>query len=151
MIEKNGVTMRLIAGAAFGETSPVKTFSPIFYLGVEAQAGADIPLPDDYEERAIYILSGAVEIDSEPHAHGRMIVVDAGAAPTIKVKEEAQLMLLGGAPIGKRFIWWNLVSSSEARIEKAKADWAASANANFKGSVFSLPPDETEFIPLPEG
>lgn len=150
VIERDGVTMRLIAGAAFGATSPVKTFSPIFYLGVEAQAGADIPLPDDYEERAIYILSGAVEIDGEAHAHGRMIVFDADARPAIKAKEDSKFMLLGGAPIGKRFIWWNLVSSSEARIEKAKADWAASANAKFKDSVFSLPPDETEFIPLPE-
>jgi len=150
VIARGGVTMRLIAGSAFGETSPVKTFSPIFYLGVEAQAGADIPLPDEYEERAIYILSGAVEIDGEPHAESRMIVFDAEAAPKITATEDCKLMLLGGAPVGKRFIWWNLVSSSEARIEKAKADWAASADANFRDSVFSLPPDESEFIPLPE-
>ena len=122
----------------------------MFYLGAEAQAGADIPLPDGYEERAIYILSGAVEIDGENHAESRMIVFDSNATPKITAREDSKLMLLGGAGLGKRFIWWNLVSSDQARIEKAKADWAASADANFKDSVFSLPPGETEFIPLPE-
>ncbi len=150
VIERDGLSMRLIAGSAFGETSPVKTFSPMFYLGAEAQAGADIPLPDGYEERAIYILSGAVEIDGENHAESRMIVFDSNATPKITAREDSKLMLLGGAGLGKRFIWWNLVSSDQARIEKAKADWAASADANFKDSVFSLPPGETEFIPLPE-
>ncbi len=151
VIEREGVSMRLIAGSAYGETSPVKTFSPIFYLGVEAAAGADIPLTDEYAERALYILSGRVEVDSEAHESGRMIVFDESAAPKIKALEASKLMVLGGAPIGKRFIWWNLVSSSEARIEKAKADWIASAEAGFKDSVFSLPPGEDEFIPLPEG
>lgn len=150
VIEREGVLMRLIAGSAYGETSPVKTFSPIFYLGVEAQAGAEIPLTDEYAERALYILSGRAEIDGEPYDHGRMIVFDEGARPRIKALEDTQAMLLGGAPMEKRFIWWNLVSSSEARIEKAKADWTASAKAGFKDSVFTLPPDETEHIPLPE-
>ncbi|GJL93019.1 MAG: hypothetical protein DHS20C04_26780 [Hyphococcus sp.] len=150
VIDRDGVSMRLIAGSAFGETSPVKTFSPIFYLGVEAKAGSDVPLPNEYEERAIYILSGSVKVDGEPHQHGRMVVFESGAAPKIIAREDSKLMLLGGAPVGKRFIWWNLVSSSEARIEKAKTDWAASAGANFKSGVFSLPPGETEFIPLPE-
>lgn len=150
VIERDGVTMRLIAGAAFGETSPVKTFSPIFYLGVEAQAGANIPLPDDYEERAIYVLSGAIEIDGEAHTHGRMVVFDADARSAIRAKEDSKLMLLGGAPMGKRIIWWNLVSSSQERIDRAKQDWLSSAKNGFNDSVFTLPPGETEFIPLPE-
>ncbi|WP_425409137.1 pirin family protein [Hyphococcus sp.] len=149
VIERDGVSMRLIAGSAFGRTSPVKTYSPIFYLGVEASAGADIPLPDEYDERALYILSGVADIDGERHDRARMVVFNEGAKPHIKAIEDTQAMLLGGAAMGKRHIWWNLVSSSEARIEKAKADWAASADAGFKDSVFSLPPDEVEFIPLP--
>jgi hypothetical protein len=150
VIERKGVSMRLIAGSAYGETSPVKTFSPIFYLGVEAKPEANIPLTDEYAERAVYILSGALEIDGEAYGAGRMIVFDERAAPQIKALEASKLMLLGGAPMGKRFIWWNLVSSSEARIEKAKADWTASAEAGFKNSIFTLPPEETEHIPLPE-
>ncbi len=149
VIERPGLLMRLIAGSAFGETSPAKTFSPMFYLGAEADKGGNIPLPDDYGERAIYILSGAVSVDGERHNSGRMLVFEPGASPAIKSLEASRLMLLGGAPMGKRFIWWNFVSSREDRIEKAKADWAASAAANFTNSVFSLPPEETEFIPLP--
>ena len=149
VIEREGLSMRLIAGSAFGETAPAKTFSPMFYLGVEAQPGAAIPLPDGYEERALYILDGAVDVDGEAFERGRMIVFEPGAAPAIKATAPSRLMLLGGAPIGKRVIWWNLVSSDEARIEKAKKDWAQSAEKNFKDAVFALPPDENEHIPLP--
>ncbi|WP_428408871.1 pirin family protein [Hyphococcus sp.] len=149
VIERPGLLMRLIAGSAFGETSPAKTFSPMFYLGVEAKAGADIPLPQEYEERALYILAGAVDIDGARHKRGSMIVFAKNAVPMIAAAEDSKLMLLGGAPIGERKIWWNLVSSSQERIEKAKADWTASAAQNFQGTVFTLPPDETEHIPLP--
>ncbi|MEO1137683.1 MAG: pirin family protein [Pseudomonadota bacterium] len=149
MIEQEKISMRLIAGSAFGETSPVKTFSPIFYLGAEAQAGAEITLPDEYGERAIYVVSGTTEVDGEDYEAGNMLVFDRGARPSIKTKTPSTLMLLGGAPIGKRYIWWNLVSSREDRIEQAKADWRNSSEKNFENSVFSLPPGETEHIPLP--
>ena len=149
VIERDGLTMRVIAGSAFGQTSPAKTFSPMFYLGVEAETGAIVPLPDEYEERALYILDGAVEIDGEQYEHGRMLVFEPGAAPKIAAATASKLMLLGGAPMGKRHIWWNLVSSRPERIEQAKADWTSSAAKNFTGTVFSLPPDETEHIPLP--
>ena len=149
LIKRDGVAMRLIAGEAFGETSPAKTYSPIFYLGAEAEDGANIPLPD-YEERAIYIVSGAVAVDGDDYGAGQMIVFANGASPEIMATASSRLMLLGGAPLGERLIWWNLVASSQARIDQAKKDWLASADAGFKGSVFSLPPDETEFIPLPE-
>ncbi len=149
VIERDGAVMRLIAGEAFGETAPVKTYSPIFYLGVEAVAGATIPLPD-YEERAIYVVTGSVSVDDEPYDAGKMAVFAPGAEPVIKTTDASRLMLLGGAPLGKRIIWWNLVAASKARIDQAKKDWRASADVGFKDSVFSLPPDEEEFIPLPE-
>lgn len=150
LIEREGVRMRLIAGTAFGETSPVKTFSPIFYLDAEAEPGAPVPLPDDHEERAAFVATGAVDIDGGRHESGRMIVFKPGAAPSIVAKAPSRLMLLGGAPLGERIIWWNLVSSSQDRIDKAKYDWMESARAGFKNSVFGLPPDEDEYIPWPE-
>ena len=150
LIEQGGAKMRLIAGAAYGETSPVKTFSPIFYLGVEAQAGAEITLPDDYEERALYIVEGAVDIDGEAYDSGRMLVFHENASPQINVTTPAKLMLLGGAPLGERLIWWNFVASSQERMDRAKANWTESAEKNFNDSAFSLPPGETEFIPLPD-
>ena len=150
MIEKDGIDMRLIAGSAYGAVSPVKTFSPMFYLGAEAQADAALELPDEHQERALYIVSGGVRIDGEDHGGGRMVVFHNGAAPNIEVTHASRLMLLGGAPLGPRVIWWNLVATTQDRIDRAKADWTASADAQFENSVFSLPPSETEFIPLPE-
>jgi redox-sensitive bicupin YhaK (pirin superfamily) len=150
VIERAGAQMRLIAGKAFGETSPVKTFSDIFYLGIEADPGADIPLPDEYEDRALYVVDGGVILEDEEYGPGKLIAFKPDATPSIKTVKASKLMLLGGAPLGKRLIWWNLVSSSQERIDKARSDWQASAEAEFKGSVFSLPPGETEFIPPPE-
>lgn len=149
-IHRGDAVMRLIAGAAFGEISPVKTFSPMFYLGVEAERGAQIPLPEEYDERAIYLLDGGLSIDGETFERGRMIVFAPGARPSIEARSPVRAMLLGGEAIGPRIIWWNLVSTSEERIEQAKRDWTASAAAAFRNSVFALPPGEKEFIPLPE-
>ena len=150
LIDGEGCVMRLIAGTAFGEVSPVKTFSPMFYLGVEAEPGALIPLPDNHQERALYVVEGGVDIDGEAYEAGDMIIFVEQSRPRITTTAPSKLMLLGGAPIGERLIWWNLVSSSQARIDKARADWNASAAAGFKNSAFSLPPDETEHIPAPE-
>ncbi len=150
LIEKDGLTMRLVAGEAFGEKSPVKTFSPIFYLGVEAEAGALIKLPDQYAERALYVVDGAVAIDGQAYDSGKMAVIAPQADPQILAKKPSKLMLLGGDPVGDRLIWWNLVASSQDKIEQAKQNWLASAEAGFQNSVFSLPPDETEHIPLPD-
>lgn len=150
VIDEKGVSLRLLAGTAFGETAPAQTHSPMFYLGVEAEKGARIPLPSEYDDRAMYVLSGAVEVDGETFDRGKMIVFAQGSRPDIIASDKTRAMLLGGAPLGPRIIWWNLVSTSQERIDKAKRDWAGSADKGFKNSVFSLPPDEEEFIPLPQ-
>lgn len=149
VLETPGLNLRLIAGEAFGLASPVKTYSPIFYIAIEAEAGAAIPLPDDYDERALYVLSGAATVDGVRCERGRMIVLKPGADPRLAAAEPMRAMLLGGAALGPRLIWWNFVAASQERLEKAKRDWAASAAASFKGSPFTLPPGETEHIPLP--
>lgn len=150
VIEKDNLSMRLIAGAAYGETSPVKTFSPIFYLAAETGKGAKIEMPTEYPERALYIVSGSIRIDGEIYESGKMVVFAENAAPVIETVQPSRLMLLGGAPLGKRIIWWNFVASDQERLEQAKRDWAGSAEKGFKDTPFSLPPGEEEFIPLPE-
>lgn len=142
-LEINGVALRLIAGSAYGETSPVRTFSPMFYLAAEMPAGSALTLPSDYEERAVHVAEGAVSIGEDSLGLGRMAVFDAGAEVILQASEASRVMLLGGAPMdGPRHIWWNFVSSSQDRIEQAKADW--------KEGRFAAVPGETEFIPLPE-
>lgn len=151
VIERDGVRMRLILGEAYGEKSPVKVFSPIFYLHVESEAGSVFKLTDAHEERAVYVVSGEIEIDGRLFGEGEMIVLDDEASIGIRTLKDARLMLCGGAKLpGDRHIYWNFVSSRKDRIERAKQDWQMSADAGFENSVFALPPDEHEHIPLPD-
>lgn len=138
-----GVWMRLIAGDAFGLGNDVKTHSPLFYLHVKLEHGARFGLPKEHSERAIYIAKGTVEISGRNYTTGQMLVFNKGADPLIFSKEPTTLMLLGGEPLGERFIWWNFVSSRKERIEQAKADWK-------EGRIILPPADNHEFVPLPE-
>lgn len=134
---------RLLAGRAFGVEAAVTTHSPMFYVHCELQPGRRLPLPDGYSERAAYVVSGTVEVDGSDYDAGRMLVFAPGRAASIVAKRPAVLMLLGGEPLGERFIEWNFVSSSKERIEQAKADWRAGR--------MKLPDlDHDEFIPLPD-
>ena len=132
---------RLIAGEAFGEKSPVPVHSPLFYLHCELRDGDPVEFPA-YGERAAYIASGTLEADGQRFDAGQMLVFGAGNIAPIRAVGATTLMLLGGEPLGPRFIEWNFVSSSRERIAQAKADWRAGR--------MKLPDlDDKEFIPLP--
>lgn len=138
-----GLKMRLIAGTAFGERSPVETLSPMFYADADLDAQASVTLPDEYDDRAAFIVGGTVSVAGQGYDAGKMLVFKARREARITASEPTKLLLLGGAPVdGERHIWWNFVSSSLARMEQAKADW--------KSGRFAGVPGETEFIPLPE-
>ncbi|PIW27357.1 MAG: hypothetical protein COW29_11545 [Rhodobacterales bacterium CG15_BIG_FIL_POST_REV_8_21_14_020_59_13] len=150
-IEMDGVKMHLILGSAYGEISPVKVFSPIFYLHAETEEGSVFKLTDEHAERAVYVVSGEIEIDGRLFGEGEMIILDDEAQIGIRTISDARLMMFGGAHLpGDRHIFWNFVSSRIDRIEQAKTDWKASADAGFENSIFILPPEESEHIPLPE-
>lgn len=138
-----GVWMRLIAGEAFGLKSQVYTHSPLFYLHVMLEKGARFGIPTGHTERGIYIAKGSVEVSGRTYSAGQMLIFNKGVDPVIFGKETATLMLLGGEPLGERFIWWNFVSSRKERIEQAKADWK-------EGRILLPPTDNQEFVPLPE-
>ena len=138
-----GVWMRLIAGNAYGLNNDVKTNSPLFYLHVILQQGASFALPKEHSERGFYIAKGSVEVSGNTYHEGQMLVFNKTADPVILAKENTTLMLLGGEPLGERFIWWNFVSSRKERIEQAKEDWK-------QGRILLPPTDNNEFIPLPE-
>jgi redox-sensitive bicupin YhaK (pirin superfamily) len=143
-IELAGCSGRLIAGAAFGATSEVKTHSPLFYAHLELQAGARVEVPGGYPERAAYAVSGAIAIDGVAYGAKTMIVFGSAASPILRASEASTVMILGGEAVGERHIWWNFVSSRRERIEQAKLDWTQDRIA--------LPPaDALESIPLPEG
>lgn len=138
-----GIWMRLIAGSAYGLRGNVKTHSPLFYLHVNIEPGARLDLPKEHTERGVYIAKGSLEISGTTYARGRMLVFSKEETPLMAAREATTLMLLGGEPLGERFIWWNFVSSRRDRIEQAKADWKA-------GRIHLPPTDDQEFIPLPE-
>lgn len=143
-LEKDGVTLRLVTGKAFGLASPVRVPMDIFYADAQMKAGSTLALPDEYEERGAMIVGGMVEAGGAPHGDGAMILFDKGERAEIKAADDARVMLLGGAPLdGERHVWWNFVSSSRERIEKAKADWR-------EGRFAKIPGDDKEFIPLPD-
>jgi redox-sensitive bicupin YhaK (pirin superfamily) len=143
-VELPGSRLRVIAGAAYGATSPVKVLSPLFYVEAQLERGAELTLPDDYHGRAAYIVSGKLSVDAKAHGEGAMLVFRPGVPARMRAIEATRVLLLGGAPLdGERHIWWNFVSSSKERIERAKDDWRDRRFAK-------VPGDETEFIPLPQ-
>lgn len=140
----DGVTMKIITGRAFGLTSPVRVFSDIFYVDAHLADGASLSMTDEHEERAIFVVGGQARVDGTAYGDGTMIVLDARENLTITARDATRVMLLGGAPLdGARHLWWNFVSSSKERIERAKADWRS-------GLFGKIPGDEVEFIPLPD-
>jgi redox-sensitive bicupin YhaK (pirin superfamily) len=140
--EAGGISVRVVAGTAFGKTSPVQMLSDWLYVEVRLDAGASAPLDPDAEERAIYVVEGEVEIAGERFEAPRLLIFRPGDRITVQASRPARLMFLGGAAMdGPRHIWWNFVSSRKERIEQAKEDWLAGR--------FAPVPGETEFIPLP--
>lgn len=138
----DGVAATLVAGQAEGRRSPVPTLSPLVYLEVRMHRGSRFELPPAQPERAAYIVSGAVECNGNRHGEGSMLIFEPGAV-VLSALEDSLLMVLGGEPLGERFLEWNFVSSSRERIEQAKADWRAGR--------MKLPDlDREEWIPLPE-
>lgn len=143
-VERDGVRMRVIAGAAFGATSPVATASPMFYADAALAADAMLALPDALGERAVFVVEGDVSAQGRVIAPHQMVVFEDGAPAALQARGRARVMLLGGAALPEpRHIWWNFVSSRPERIEQAKADWRAER--------FGRVPGDDERIPLPDG
>lgn len=144
LIEGEGKRVRLIVGGLYGARAPVAAFSEMVCADASLDAGARLELPAEHEERAVYVVRGRIGIAGGDFAAGHLLVLRPGDAVTATAAEPSRLLLLGGEPMdGPRHIWWNFVSSSKERIEQAKEDWRAGR--------FAPVPDETEFIPLPEG
>ncbi|MEI7036191.1 pirin family protein [Fulvimonas yonginensis] len=143
-IRREGAELSLIAGAAYGERSPVKVFAPMFLLEAQLADGAQLEWPQGHTERGVYVVEGELAWGELVVGADRMAVQAGAEAAPLRARGATRLMLFGGAPLdGERHLWWNFVASSRERIEQAKADWKA-------GRFGLVPGDEEEFIPLPE-
>jgi len=144
IVKNNGKDVRVVVGSLYGVSSPVPVVHETIFGDVRLQAGSRLPLDARHEERAIYVIDGAVDIAGDRFEPGRLLVFKPGDSVTIAAVNDAHFVILGGAPMdGPRHIWWNFVSSRKERIEQAKAEWKA-------GHFGKVPGDEIEFIPLPE-
>jgi redox-sensitive bicupin YhaK (pirin superfamily) len=149
-LEGEGKRVRLILGTGWGERAPVEVMSETVYADALLEAGAALPLPDDHEDRGVYVLAGEVGVGGQVFEAGRMLVFRPGDRISVRAGAQgARVMVLGGATMdGPRHIWWNFVASSKERIEAAKEAWRAGDWAHGR---FRLPPgDDGEFIPAPE-
>ena len=143
-IDADGITGRVVIGSFHGWRSPVKTASDTLYVDLRIAPGAQLQIPPDAEERAIYVLDGDVSIRGDRFPSDRLLAFRPGDEIVVTSERGAHVMLFGGASLGtKRYIWWNFVSSSKERIEQAKAEWRS-------GRFDIVPGDAEEFIPLPE-
>ena len=141
-IDIGGATVRVIIGEAYGHASPVQSSSRMIYLECLMPPESELTLPDSYPELGAYVVSGNISIDGRQYSEGVMAVGCPGKKMSLQASEESRVMVIGGEPVGKRHIWWNFVSGSKERIEKAKEDW--------RQKRFDEVPGEEEFIPLPE-
>jgi redox-sensitive bicupin YhaK (pirin superfamily) len=143
VIDGEGKRVRLILGSAYGETSAVPVPHETVYAEAVLAPGAVLPFDADYEERAIYVVSGEIDIAGDTFGAGKLLVLRPGDRVSVLALSNARLMLIGGQPMdGPRHIWWNFVSSRKERIDSAKADW--------KAGKFGRVPGDEEFIPLPD-
>jgi len=144
ILDAEGITMRLIAGQAHGQKSPLGALSETLYADVTLVPGARFQVEPLYVERALYTISGEVEVAGQTYVPGQLLILHPGDAITVSSPRGAQFMVFGGEPMdGPRYIWWNFVSSRRDRIEQAQEEWR-------QGRFDSVPGDEEEFIPLPE-
>lgn len=141
-LDRGGARVRIIMGAAFGARSPVQTFSDTCYLDCALETHAELALPDRVEELAFYVVAGSVAVGDNAIGAGVMAVACPGKILTLRALSDSRVMVIGGANIGPRQIYWNFVSSSLARIDQAKQDW--------REGKFARVPGDDEFIPLPD-
>ena len=140
--ERDGVQVRVIIGEAFGHGSPVSVHAPMLYLECRMPAGTSLTLPDNYDERAAYVVEGDVSVEGKNLESGHMAIARSGKTVTVDAQGDSRVMVIGGTNLGRRHMWWNFVSTSRDRIAQAKDDWRAMRFG-------TIPGDDEEFIPLP--
>ena len=144
IVRDDGKTVHVIVGSLYGACSPVATITDTIFAEVALNAGANLPLDAEHEERAIYVVDGELDIAGDHFGPARLLIFRPGEKITVSAVADAHIVIVGGAAMdGPRHIWWNFVSSRKERIEQAKAEWQA-------GYFGKVPGDEIEFIPLPE-
>ena len=142
LLEVGGAMLRVLVGRAFAAVSPVVVRSPTLLLDIELNAADALPLEaPPGQERALYVVAGDVQLDGVSQPANTMLLLAEGEEPLLSAEAPSRVVLIGGAALGPRHLFWNFVSSRAARLDQAADDWQAGR--------FASVPGETEFIPLP--
>ena len=143
--------VRVVMGQAYELTSPVRFPHETLYVVAETETECSLPIPAETEERAAYVVSGTMTFEGHTFTEGQMVVFEAGDIGSVELAANTRIAIIGGTPhTERRYIEWNFVASTKERIDQAKEDWRASIAGNWQDTPFGMPPNEDEFIPLPE-
>ncbi|MGQ7944230.1 pirin family protein [Flavobacterium sp. WC2509] len=142
--QQDNVTVKLIAGEAFGKKSPVPVYSPLYLIEIKSTSQATLNIGKDlFGESALYILEGEIKNDGNTYPSKQILVAKESSLCQFEMGENTTVYIFGGEPFPEEhFIYWNFVHSDKAVIEKAKQDWI--------DQKFPKVPNETEFVPLPQ-
>ncbi|MGH8078680.1 MAG: pirin family protein [Lysobacter sp.] len=142
-LRRDGAWLRIVAGRAYGQESPVRVFADTLYVAIDLAPDSELVLEDSHAERALYLLEGLAQLDGAAVPDKHLVLLDPGTRPRLRALTPVKAMLLGGEPLdGPRHLWWNFVSSSKDRIDQAKHDWLEGRFGKVSG--------DDEFIPLPD-
>jgi redox-sensitive bicupin YhaK (pirin superfamily) len=142
-VETRGARARVIMGSLWGATAPTTTYAGTIYADIVLDAGGEVPIDADAEERAVYLAIGDASLDGVPMEPMSLYVLKPGIATSLKSANGGRVMLCGGDAFATpRHVWWNFVSSNRDRINQAKEDWTA-------GRFAKVPGDDKEWIPIP--
>lgn len=143
--EINKIKIKLLLGKAYGHESPVKIHSPLFYLDLKMPAGSHLHFPA-HGEAAVYVIEGKLKVDDHTAEECTMAVIKKCSEMNLEALKETRAVIIGGEPVGERFIFWNFVASSKEKLEAAKAIWR---NGPGTDKFPVIPTDNKEYIPLP--
>lgn len=142
--EQDGVQIKLVAGEAFGKTSPVPVHSALYFIEIKSTAAVSINIGEHlFGESALYILEGSIKSDGHEYGPKQILIAKDTKLCQMELTEHTTIYIFGGDAFPEsRYIHWNFVSSERELIEQAKHDWLE--------QKFPKVPNETEFVPLPD-
>lgn len=141
-LSRGDAEIRVVMGTAFGETSPVRTFAETLCVTASLPSGTSFPIPEA-TERAVYVVEGGFRVDGVEVPETHLAVIRASSPVSVEAVGDTRLMVVGGEPLGERFMDWNFISSRRERLDQAREDWK-------NGRFPVVPGDSEEFIPYPE-
>lgn len=127
-VQVDGAELRVFLGSLAGDTSPVRTFTPLLGAELRLAAGATTTLAvDPGFEHGLLVDQGNVRLGGVLLRPAELGYASTGfdtLTLTNESEDAARLVLLGGTPFDDQIVmWWNFIGRSHADIVQAREDW----------------------------